>query len=954
MRRVPGLSVTVPLNPNIQPVQQPMQKLPLNLVPLIQNKIEELLEKDVIEEVKHSRWTSRLVPVWKADRTLRMCVDMRDANKAIVVERYPLPTLESLTARMSGSRVFTVLDLKDAFHHVELEESSRDITAFRGPDGRLFRYKALMFGIRTGSEKFQSVIEQHILVGLDGVEAFIDDIIIHGKDDIDHDKRLKKVLERLDVNQMTLNMSKCQIKQQQVIFMGHVISQQGVKPTPDKIEAIESFRCPKNKSELKSFLGLVLYVGARFEPSLAAATSPLRELLTRNERFEWGSQQQEAFEALKQLIKTALGNGFYKRGDETTLYADAGPEAAGAVLIQKDEHGEQRPVACASRAFSGPERNYSQLEKEALALVWAVRRFDYYLAGSKFILVTDHKPLEVLFKSQTRASARVTRWRLAIQEYDFVIKYKSGEKNIADPFSRLATGQDIGVEAHEAEEEYVMALAEMDAVGMEEIAVETSKDETLQKVLSALQEGAWPEDDALAAFKRCQVELSVVKGILLRSFCVVPPKVLRNRILQNAHEGHPGIVKMKGRLRQDVWWPGIDEEIARLVNACLECRIVGSANPPLPMQRHALPLEAWQEVAADLMGPLPTGETLLVVVDYFSRYPEVVILEETKAATVIKSLQDLFARWGNPRSIRMDNGPQFACTEMKEYLKSENIKAEYSPPYWPRANGQVERMNRDLKLAIQRSLNEGKEWRKGLAEHLKMYRSSPHATTGRTPAELMFKRRMRGKLPVAEDLVEVRLDMDLADRDQRLKEKGKEYGDAFAHARDADVIVGSDVIVKRAVKASKWTPNFNPTVCKVVARQNGRLTVQAPSGKEYDRAVSHVKKITQGDGGETSSTAEGASESSDDPATTECQNDPGEVSNWTPTAMSTPHTDKRASRLELQELTHEPGPSEDKRRPRRDCKRPRALDDYELYVMEEGDTSSQYQIVPDGEGECSV
>lgn len=936
MKKIPDLKEIIPLNPSIPPVQQPSRRVPLNVVPLIRQKIEELLRRDIIEEVKSSKWLSPLVPVKKADGTLRLCVDMRAANEAVISEKYPLPTLETMTAKLDGSRVFSVLDLKDAFHHVELDEQSRDITTFMDPDGRLFRYKVLMFGVRTGSEKFQKVMEQRVFKGVEGADPFIDDIIVYGKNEEMHDRRLKNVLNRLDTNQMTLNMPKCQIRQSQVVFMGHLVSQRGVEPMPGKVEAIQSFRPPKNKTELKSFLGLVLYVGAKFEPSLATATAPLRRLLVDETRFSWGASEQEAFEALKQLMKTSMLNTFYKRDHETTLFADAGPEAAGAILAQKDNEGVQRVVACASRAFSGPERNYSQLEKEALACKWSVKRFDYYLAGSKFTLVTDHKPLETLFKSQGRASARVTRWRLEIQEYDFTIKYKSGDKNIADPFSRLATGGEIGVDADEEAEEYVMAMIESNAVSMEEVAAETANDETFQKVFASLKNGFWADDEDIVPFKRCQSELSEVKGVLLRSFRIIPPSTLRKRILQAAHEGHPGIVKMKGRLRRNVWWPGIDDEVAKLCGTCLECKIVSSANPPTPMRRHALPLEAWQEVAADLMGPLPTGETLLVVIDYFSRYPEVAILEDTKAAMIIKSLQEMFARWGNPKTIRMDNGPQFACAEMKEFLKEENIRAEYSPPYWPRANGQVERMNRDLKLAIQKSLNEGKEWRQGLIEHLKMYRSSPQATTAQTPAELMFKRQMRGKLPIAEDLFETHTDLELLDRDKRLKEAGKLYGDAVTHARDDDLTVGDHVLVRRAVKASKWTPNFNPVVCEVVAKQGNKATVEAPSGKRYDRATSHLKKMphpeetievepphTSDDAAHNNDVALNGSVTSRDQSVDE-QPAEDEASSFEPQAVSTPIGNKSG-----------PAKTPTNARPVRERKRPRALDGYELYEIEE-------------------
>lgn len=328
----------------------------------------------------------------------------------------------------------------------------------------------------------------------------------------------------------------------------------------------------------------------------------------------------------------------------------------------------------------------------------------------------------------------------------------------------------------------------------------------------------------------------------------------------------------------------------------------------------------------------------MVLVDYYSRYPEVSVLTDTRAEAMISTLKEIFARWGNPRTLRMDNGPQFACTEMKHFLESENIKPEYSPPYWPRANGLVERMNRNIKLAIQKSLNEGKPWKQGLMEYLHMYRSVPQATTGRAPADLLLHRRMRGKLPTLEDVFDKDEDFELIDRDARIKEKGKIYGDGVVHAKPSDIATGDKVLVKR--HSTQWfAKTFNPVVCEVTGKQGPKVTVKTPSGKQYERASCHLKKLNdgkaypekesevqcqEGNGNRTEPEENGQL---NDPAIQPSPKRTRLDTSWAPQATSTPGTTPDPEAVGRSD--------EGPKRPTRDRIRPKRLLDYELYKIEE-------------------
>ena len=313
-------------------------------------------------------------------------------------------------------------------------------------------------------------------------------------------------------------------------------------------------------------------------------------------------------------------------------------------------------------------------------------------------------------------------------------------------------------------------MTEIRAISNEELVKLTAKDEILNKVTTAMKTGIWPTDGSLEAYKRCSAELSLVNGFLLRGFRIVPPQAAYERLLNMAHEGHTGIVRMKSIIRQNLWWPGCDRAVEDMCKTSLPCKIVSPTNLPEPMRRSMMPTGPWQKIAADLMSPLPSGETPLVVICYQIHYPEVEITTDTSTSRTIKAFKDMFTRWGNPRMIRMDNGPRFASEEMKQFLRGENIQAEYTLPYWPRANGLVERMNKSLKTAIQKAMCEGRDWHDALVEFLKTYRATPHQTTGRAPCELMLKRRMKGKLPMAEDFLEPEIDPDLLDRDAAQKE----------------------------------------------------------------------------------------------------------------------------------------------------------------------------------------
>ena len=367
------------VNKDIKPVAQPVRRLPFGLRDKVDEKLDELLSKDIIEEIPNTptEWVSPLVVVPKSDGDIRICVDMRKANEAIVRERHPIPTIEEILYDLNGCAVFGKLNLKWGFHQVELEEQSRKITTFVTHRG-LYRYKRLMFGITSAPEKYQKIVAD-VFQGCDGVANFADNLIVHDSNLEEHDKNVHTVLQRLRECGLTLNGNKCQFIIPKLTFFGHELSNQGVAPSEEKITAVLNARAPTNVSEVRSFVQLVQY-SAKFIPNFSSVIEPMRKLLRKEQSFVWGQEQQESFEELKRLMSSAKALAYFRSNCKTRIVADAGPNGLGAVLLQLQD-GQWRAVSYASRNLTEVERRYAQTEKEALALVWACEIFNIYVYG---------------------------------------------------------------------------------------------------------------------------------------------------------------------------------------------------------------------------------------------------------------------------------------------------------------------------------------------------------------------------------------------------------------------------------------------------------------------------------------------------------------------------------------------------------------------------------------------
>ncbi|PIK48181.1 hypothetical protein BSL78_14973 [Apostichopus japonicus] len=389
-------------------------------------------EIGVIERVTEpTEWVSSMVTVIKPDRKrVRICLDPKDLNEALERAHYPMKTIEEIVTKLPQAKVFSTLDANCGYWQLELDTDSSKLCTFNTPMGR-YRYKRLPFGVNAAPEIFQRCMTE-LFDDLTGVEVIMDDILVWGSNEQEHDMRLEQVLQRCRDKKLKLNLDKCKFKVDEVPYIGHILTSDGVKPDIKKVKAIQEMHPPTNITELKRFLGMVNYV-AKFVDNLSAISEPLRVLLRKDTVWQWNEEQQKSFDALKVMITNAPILKYFDTNKPVTLSVDASKSGVGAVLLQ-----ENKPVAYASKTFTEAQTRYAQIEKELAAIVYGCEKFHQYIFGRMVTVETDHKPLESIFKKPlSRAPPRLQRMLLKLQKYVLSVSYKKGsELHVADALSR--------------------------------------------------------------------------------------------------------------------------------------------------------------------------------------------------------------------------------------------------------------------------------------------------------------------------------------------------------------------------------------------------------------------------------------------------------------------------------------------------------------------------------------
>ncbi|XP_042372461.1 uncharacterized protein K02A2.6-like [Plectropomus leopardus] len=824
--------VTVKLH--VDPEATPRFCKPRSVPYAMKGKVEEELERlqrlGIIEPVQFSRWAAPIVPVLKEDKTARICGDYKlTVNQVSKLEEYPLPRIEDLFATLAGGKLFTKLDMSQAYQQLLLDEDSKEYVTINTHKG-LFKYNRLVFGVASSPAIFQRTMDT-MLQGIPHVAVYLDDILITGATEAEHLANLEQVLKRFSDAGLRLKRSKCVFLAPSVTYLGHKITAEGLCPVEDKVRAIKEAPSPKCVTELRSFLGMVNYYG-KFLPDLSKVLAPLYKLLHNDTKWQWCEEQEGAFKEVKELLHSATLLVHFDPDKDITLSCDASPYGIGAVLSHVMEDGSEKPVGFASRTLTAAEKGYSQLDKEGLAIVFAVKRFHQYLYGRAFKIYTDHKPLMSLF-SETKcipplASARIQRWALTLSAYQYTIEYRAGKDNAnADALSRLPLPDTPAVTHVPPETVFTLERLAETPVKASCIKQWTERDPVLSQVKTFLLQG-WPsvvEGEELRPYAKRKTELSLQDGCIFWGARVIVPPPGRAQIMDELHETHPGVSRIKSLARSYVWWPRLDQDLENKVRACTQCQANQNMPQPAPLHPWEWPDRPWSRLHLDFAGPFK-GQMFLIMVDAHSKWIEAHLMSNITAPTTIDKLRQVFAVHGLPDRLVTDNGPTFTSELFSEFMQQNGIHHIRTAPFHPASNGLAERAVQTVKQGLKRMTGDSLSTQ--LSRFLFKYRLTPHPTTGRSPAEMLMGRRPKS-----------RLDLLRPDMKAKVEEKQKKQKDRHdQHARERQLKPDGCVYVRNFSGSNnqQWLPG-------VILKRSGPVSyvVKLTDGRIFRRHQDHVR-----------------------------------------------------------------------------------------------------------------
>ena len=731
-------------------IRVPPRRVPAHFRNEVERQIDHMLKQGVIEE-SSSPWMAPAVFIPKKSGELRICIDYRELNKQSVRDSYPLPLPDEVQDRLAGSKFFTTLDLHSGYWQLPVAPADREKTAFcPGPGMGLYQFCRMPFGLSGAPGSFQRLMDS-ILRGLPFVLTYIDDILIHSPTEELHKEHLQLVFDRLQKAGLTLRGKKCHIGLPQVYYLGNVFSGAGMQPDPGKIQSVQEWPLPTNVTALKQFLGLASYY-RRYVENFATMAAPLHTLTQKNVPFQWNQACDIAFSTLKgKLIESPVLSypNFAADAAPFVLQTDASAVGIGAILEQ-DGH----VIAYFSRALTKAEKHYSVIQQECLAAVVAMKQFRHYLLGRQFTLMTDHAPLQWL--SAQKMEGLLCRWALAMQEYNFVIVYRTGSSNgNADALSRCppqATNQSAPVAVTSARET------------SDSLRQQQQADPILQQLYHAVSSSTdrlmhWHKShqSPLRRYYQLWHQLSIIDGVVCRTYkpdpkmdaVTVPllPPSQRQNILYRCHDipsaGHQGIAKTLKRVQQEAYWVGMAKEVQLY---CINCTVCQKAKPPLPPRAPLVntPIgKPWQMLAIDILEvPVSPNNNryLLVIMDYFTKWAEAVPLPDQKATSITKAVIKLCSSFGVPDVIHSDQGRNFESLLFREMLTAFGIQKSRTTAYHPQGDGMVERFNRSLLQLLRCYTQQENDWEQYLPLVLYAYCTAPHSATGISPFELMFGR----------------------------------------------------------------------------------------------------------------------------------------------------------------------------------------------------------------------
>lgn len=641
VRRTPIAKHRIIVDESVRPIYQHPYRVSPQEREVIGNQVKEMLKDDVIQP-SASPWASPVVLVKKKDQTLRFCIDYRKLNSVTKRDVYPLPRIDDTLDRLRDAKYFSSLDLKSGYWQIEVDERDREKTAFVTPDG-LYEFKVLPFGLCSAPATFQRMMDT-VLSGLkwQSCLVYLDDVVVFSATFEQHMERLRAVLTAIKSADLTIKPQKCHFGFRELLFLGHVISAEGVRPDPGKTEAVAKFPKPTDKKAVRRFLGLCAYY-RRFVKNFSRIAEPLTRLTKEDTPFVWLGEQEDAFNELRKCLQSHPVLAHFDEEAETDIHTDASNLGLGAVLIQW-QNGQERVIAYASRTLSKAEMNYSATEKECLAVIWAITKFRPYLYGRPFRAISDHHSLCWLANLKDPCG-RLARWSLRLQEYDVTVVYKSGRKHSdADCLSRAPIQPAASTSTEDGQD-----FAFLGAVTTSEMAHHQKSDPELLLLIKYLQ---GQSVDVPRAFARGLSAFVLRNNVLYKrnfenntaTFLLVVPSLLRPEILEACHDdpsaGHLGVSRTLARIRTKYYWPKLLSSVQHYVRTCRDCQ--RRKTPPLKPAGLLQPIDPpeapFAQVGMDLLGPFPTSSSgkrwIIVATDYLTRYAETASLVRGTAVEV--------------------------------------------------------------------------------------------------------------------------------------------------------------------------------------------------------------------------------------------------------------------------------------------------------------------------------
>ncbi|GBN85459.1 Transposon Ty3-I Gag-Pol polyprotein [Araneus ventricosus] len=716
------------------PIKQYPRRLPLSRKEEADHLVKEMVDNGIIEE-SSGPWASPIVLVKKKDGSTRFCVDYRKLNEITKKDSYPLPRIDDTLDALNGSQWFTTLDLKSGYWQVEIQPEDKEKTAFTTGQG-LWQFKVMPFGLCNAPATFERLMET-VLRGLtsEACLVYLDDIIIVGRTFQEH---LNNIPD-------------------------------GVKTDPEKTKAVVDW--PKIVHDLRSFLGLCTYY-RRFVRNFSAIARPLHKLIDSRPNFNWTEECEKSFNSLKQALIASPVLTYPRTDKEFILDTDASNEGIGAVLSQKIGN-EECVIAYFSKSLGKPERNYCVTRKELLAIVKSIEHFHYYLYGRKFLLRTDHASLRWLLNFR-EPEGQIALWIQRLQEYDFEIQHRKGTSyGNADALSRRPCKESCK-HCTNAEKKFgmetdisVKVLTTEDAWSSSEVQKAQLEDPAtrpiLERKLNSEDRPSWqeiaPESPATKRYWALWDSLHLKDSVLYRkwesddgSSCrwqLILPKSRIQEVLRETHDSasgvHFGVMKTLSKTRERFYWDRLRADVEKW---CRECHACGARKGPKTRTKGRLGAP-FERMALDILGPLTVttkgNRYVLVLMDYFTKWPEAIPIPDQEASTVAEELvRAWISRYGVPMILHSVQGTNFNSALFTELCKLLGILKTRTTALHPESDGMVERFNRTIlnHLSLFVSKNQT-DWDTHLPLFLLAYRSADHEATGCTPADILFGRTLR-------------------------------------------------------------------------------------------------------------------------------------------------------------------------------------------------------------------